>query len=593
MSLTKVTFSMIDGAAVNVKDFGATGDGVTDDTAALQAAFTAGGGGTIYLPAGTYYITSSLPITNSTRILGENYHWPGTGHSIIRGDDNVTFFDLSAEVQGVIFNGIGFEGTGCTVVNAVGHYAASWQFLNCSFDTSLAVGLNGEFIATFIDYCFFGIVRSGLPAAASGFQAINWVWSSSPFHMVNVNRIRNTRIERCTSTNGAMVIEGGYNISIEQCIFQFNRNADQVVSLNGLAPCRFIDNYFESNIDALYLISRSNVATRINSGFNVENNFFDISLDANLVALIANNFDPLVFNQNVVRGSGSGSFYVTVNPGTTEYDQRIVQALDNFLQSGYAGTLGSEQRIVSYRRTSGLFNDIGRFSARNPVGSLDPNSFNMTWRGTNSLVGVILELQNATSSTVTPNQKYNKINFYNGSTLEHWVHPKALGAIELGADGVAALNAYDTFLTSGADNTASLGLAGNRWTEVFAVAGAINTSDANEKQQIENVTEAEKRVALALKGMVKRFKFNDAVAKKGDNARIHFGVIAQDVKAAFEAEGLDANAYGIFCSDTWWEDTEGNVYSASQKDAVDGELTEHTRLGVRYEELLALIIFAI
>ena len=38
MSLTKVSYSMIDGAPLNVRDYGALGDGSTDDSAALNAA---------------------------------------------------------------------------------------------------------------------------------------------------------------------------------------------------------------------------------------------------------------------------------------------------------------------------------------------------------------------------------------------------------------------------------------------------------------------------------------------------------------------------------------------------------------------------
>lgn len=42
MPLTKVTYSMINGVGANVLDFGAVGNGVTDDTSAIQAAFNSG-----------------------------------------------------------------------------------------------------------------------------------------------------------------------------------------------------------------------------------------------------------------------------------------------------------------------------------------------------------------------------------------------------------------------------------------------------------------------------------------------------------------------------------------------------------------------
>lgn len=70
MSLTKVSYSMINGAFANVLDFGAVGDGVTDDTAAIQAAINASNG--IYFPSGTYFITAALDVPNSRVLRGES-----------------------------------------------------------------------------------------------------------------------------------------------------------------------------------------------------------------------------------------------------------------------------------------------------------------------------------------------------------------------------------------------------------------------------------------------------------------------------------------------------------------------------------------
>lgn len=72
MSLTKASYSMINGAPINVKDFGAVGDGVTDDTAAIQAAaayIETNSGGAVVFPAGTYLVGSGQTFVAGTGIV--------------------------------------------------------------------------------------------------------------------------------------------------------------------------------------------------------------------------------------------------------------------------------------------------------------------------------------------------------------------------------------------------------------------------------------------------------------------------------------------------------------------------------------------
>ena len=153
------------------------------------------------------------------------------------------------------------------------------------------------------------------------------------------------------------------------------------------------------------------------------------------------------------------------------------------------------------------------------------------------------------------------------------------------------------------DNVIDLGNASGRFGDLFAANSSINTSDRNEKQDIEELSDAEKRVAIVAKGLMRKFKWKDAVAKKGDKARTHFGIIAQDLQDAFTAEGLDATKYGMFCSDTFWDndevyiDDDGKEHKIvksyyTEKEAPEGS-TKRTRLAVRYSELLAFIISAI
>ena len=237
----------------------------------------------------------------------------------------------------------------------------------------------------------------------------------------------------------------------------------------------------------------------------------------------------------------------------------------------------------------------------------------------------------------------------NGNILEFAKNGTSVGSI-----GVAAASDYLTIgnnntsiqfyatgiapatgsLSTLSDNTKDLGAVSVRWDDIYATNGTIQTSDRNEKQDIEELNTAETAVAVACKGLLRKFRWIDSVEEKGDDARIHFGIIAQDLQDAFTAEGLDAGRYAMFISSTWWEtqteveaveavefvqaveavyDENGELVSEAVEgveaveakdayirtdtfqtlaDAPEGA-TERTRLGVRYPELLAFIIAAI
>jgi len=100
---------------------------------------------------------------------------------------------------------------------------------------------------------------------------------------------------------------------------------------------------------------------------------------------------------------------------------------------------------------------------------------------------------------------------------------------------------------TGYDNKISLGNGGGRYSQLFSVSGTINTSDRNQKQQIGAIPD----VVLNAWSEVNytQFKFNDAVLDKGDNARWHIGLIAQEIEEAFIRHGIDAFEYGLLCRD--------------------------------------------
>lgn len=115
----------------NVKSYGATGNGTTDDTADIQAAVDAAhaaGGGTVYFPAGTYKLS-----TNPIKL------YTGTSPTIT-AYSNITFLGEGANgVTGTIINQ---TSTGVDVIKAINDSANGAQSLSLRFE-NFCIGFTG------------------------------------------------------------------------------------------------------------------------------------------------------------------------------------------------------------------------------------------------------------------------------------------------------------------------------------------------------------------------------------------------------------------------------------------------------------------
>ncbi|MBV7510143.1 glycosyl hydrolase family 28-related protein [Pseudomonas sp. PDM25] len=93
----------------NVQNFGAKGDGITDDTAAIQSAIdaaAAAGGGQVYMPTGTYIVSGGVEPSDGCLMLKSNVYLYGDG----MGATTVKVADGSdTKITGVIRSAYGEE----------------------------------------------------------------------------------------------------------------------------------------------------------------------------------------------------------------------------------------------------------------------------------------------------------------------------------------------------------------------------------------------------------------------------------------------------------------------------------------------------
>jgi len=132
MSLTKASYSMIDGAPVNVLDFGAVGDGSHDDTQAIKdaIAFCQTTLSSLYFPTGIYKITSTITLAGPGNLgiafIGDGFGQGSQQQGSVRPATTLRWTGGASPmftVAGTFYRFVGM---------AIENFGSATDFLNCT-----------------------------------------------------------------------------------------------------------------------------------------------------------------------------------------------------------------------------------------------------------------------------------------------------------------------------------------------------------------------------------------------------------------------------------------------------------------------------
>ncbi len=266
----------------------AVGDGVADDTAALQAAFDEvrrpdGAYSTVYLPSGTYRITREIyPVPpkaerwqTQIHARGHGRHtrivWDGLeGGRMFRSDGahESTYIGIVWDGRGIAAEGFSFftSGTpvsnvlhkhsafmnctlfGCGVTDGSRHYVDSYDWRNCLFINNgrgLQLWNYNDYNNT-IDGCEFHDNGFGIYSRRGNFYVRNSHFArSKEYDIANPGAMHGCSVRRCTSVGSRAFLHdsGGMAITVQDCHVSGWTNPDGAI-ISGGRPMLIFDCVF-------------------------------------------------------------------------------------------------------------------------------------------------------------------------------------------------------------------------------------------------------------------------------------------------------------------------------------------------------------
>ena len=389
---------------ISVMDFGAVGDGVTDDTVAIQAAVNAAVNSELYFPAGEYKLTSSIAIPGRITIRGAGVRqtyitcYSCNGFIIPAGTTFVTMTDFSIG-QNVRFTAtpnafVGISINGVTANQCYWHtyrnvfvdgfqeafYAGSIGssvFDNCTTVYSQkGITFTGECLNNTVTASRFAEQDTGNNVPTAGSYGIKAGDNSGSVEGLYITNCLIYAVERGVWANGCINVYASNNILDMLKEFGFlMQSSASYPCINNIIDGNYIAFNFAGADTGVYLANNIPAADDQNRGTNVLNN-----------EILAYSGGSATLNQAIlIDGTGEDRNYLNGNrtQGCVLYDCRITQGTRHRVAGNiwrsFSGGGFSTTQPVSY------INNIGVVSSTaypSPIGEFTPTVIGTSSAGT-------------------------------------------------------------------------------------------------------------------------------------------------------------------------------------------------------------------
>jgi len=547
-------------AASNVKSYGAQGDGVTDDTISIQAAFDANV--PLYFPKGVYRCTEKITSSNkSVNTIPDNVRisnimiqcwnpsytgdmlsmkWDSRTASTMQSFslNNVTIISRDyLDITGTFNKGIYVLNANIGIMNKV-YINGDYGFRTT---TSCNIGLNvvssiGIMMSNCeIWFCNTGIFltdRVGIPPEGDCVNNEGFVISDSTIVCKRGILAYNVLAPNISKTH---INTGGVNDGNGVYCIKLAKNPEILTSQSCKQGMIMGCLFYTGQGDEGQPIEQNGIDISDSSNFIIsENVVYGFSYTLYNIYLVSS--DYCVISNNSLNGNGtSNAIYVN--------NSSEINISNNTVRNGTITLTGGSNNVMS-----GNYDDTANFLATKIV-KYKSNNFDInenglfTYDGSGAIHVGRYGTYNVRSLYADPNWGL----LITGNTDLYLKATLTSAAIA----GVSVSTGLDEAFIPYADASKNLGALSRRWNDIYAVNNVIQTSDLRYKTAIENsplglnFINSLRPVKFKFIEREKKIYYKDEKCMEVDHTeslpgiREHYGMIAQEVKTAYLNNNVD------------------------------------------------------